>query len=478
MLWLWTDAGYAHINDPNSIALPKSLVRKIWGSDAVMRNVLGRNYFSVSAGTNVSESINYSNSFRPNAELLEALLLCLLDLEPVSLLSGSNQPTCLSKNAFSSRRKDGNSNSSWSTVKACRLVPINVENLYAFLMDDANDIQLQKAAWRIIRLANNAKWPGHLPVLYEEVKTGRIFETNFHLQNNPRAVTKACFAGNWDYDISNCHFSILSEWARSLGLSAPVIGDYLSKKKEIRASLAAHCLPELEPYESISLVKQSLLSLIYGASLNGGQASSLIRCLGVQGALKFKDHEFVIKLKREIMTLSRHIINDLPENQGFSVNCMGIKAGSKDSKKVLSHALQGVEALILKRVALEYGEDLLLFMHDGWVSRRRLDIEHIQLLIKEVTCFSGRDGFNMSLEETYIEPIQQKNNVGMQTQSIPNLARTPLVARIEELIVKVRASNTPRVSGGLVLSNTPEWNRDKHVHGPTRRKLLKNDTAS
>lgn len=468
MLWLWTDASYKHLRYENAVAISKKVVRRLWGSDKTMRNIVGINYFSVLEGNNLS---GVCNAFTPSSELLEALLLCLQDEELATIVGQDLVPMRIPKQPFSSRRGYGNSNSSWSGIKTCRFVPINVDNLKTVLNDPSFTFDAQKAAWRLIRLANNNKCLHQLPVTYKEMRTGRIFEDSFQLQNSPRQITKAAFAGNWDYDIANCHFAILHEWARTLGLSAPVISSYLANKNEFRAELASLCRPELELADSIALVKKALLGLLYGAYLSEDERFSIGKTLGKQGASRFNQHDLVRRLNAEIKSLRTEILNDLPTNKGLIVNWMGITVSTKDPKEMLCHVLQGVEALILRAIAKEYGQDIILFMHDGWISKRELEIHHIQSVIKNVTRIKGRDGFNLDVEHSFLAPLMPIKAPEMQSHLNKKYPETIASIRFKEIIDENRARNTPPRLGGLVLSLEPAWARLEGISGPRTPKL-------
>jgi hypothetical protein len=64
---------------------------------------------------------------------------------------------------------------------------------------------------------------------------------------------------------------------------------------------------------------------------------------------------------------------------------------------LLSHLLLGIEALMLRTIIDAYPEDVVLPMHDGWVSRRKLDVVELERLIFDKT------GFAMSIDEEQIE---------------------------------------------------------------------------
>ena len=76
----------------------------------------------------------------------------------------------------------------------------------------------------------------------------------------------------------------------------------------------------------------------------------------------------------------------------------GMKAEARDKNKaeLLAHLVQGVEAKMLEVVRLLYPNTLSLMQHDGFTSRRRLDIGRIEEAITEET------GYVVQMEETRV----------------------------------------------------------------------------
>ena len=68
----------------------------------------------------------------------------------------------------------------------------------------------------------------------------------------------------------------------------------------------------------------------------------------------------------------------------------------ESAPKRLAHLIQGVEASILKVVLKLYAPDLVLLQHDGFASKRRLDLALMERAIHENT------GYCMKLEEEQI----------------------------------------------------------------------------
>jgi hypothetical protein len=80
-------------------------------------------------------------------------------------------------------------------------------------------------------------------------------------------------------------------------------------------------------------------------------------------------------------------------------------------------------------------------MHDGWVSRRRLDCDKLKSLIYSST------GFDLDIEEQQLPKYLPEVGVGTAWRFM---------------------DSTP-VAGGFVISNSPQWNVPKNVHGRITR---------
>jgi hypothetical protein len=358
----------------------------------------------------------------------------------------------------SAKTDDGRkSNSKWKGIKCIHPVPVNMESLDHFATTTENSHH-QMAALRILKEARNTNCFGKITVQYEQKKTGRITEVLSGLQSTPREVVRAAFAGAWDYDISNCHFAILSEWAKNLGQSSPVIDFYLINKKKVRQELALDCKPDLGLDEAIKLVKKCLLSLVYGAVLNNDESrSSIGKTLGEESAAKFISHQFVKNLTAEIRSLQKLIISDLPKHAGRYGNHMGIYTDEKDSKKLLSHALQGAEAVALKSILERFGAHILLCMHDGWVSERRLKTADLERVIRVAT------GFNLEVEEVRIPALKKDRMHSLQAKEPNKDIKYQLLKN--DCLTKGDGNTASLFSSNLILSRRPRWNCPKGIKG-------------
>jgi hypothetical protein len=458
MLWMMTQTNYRHLRYTNAIGLPRDLIRGLWVDERIMQRVIQSNYFAVLIGDNFS---GYCSAYFPEPYMCRALIKTLEYEEPEAFIDIEGDTLMIPKNPILSRSAetdDGKkSNSKWKGVRCKHPVPINIESLDYFASTTENSLH-QMAALRILKDARNISCFGQIPVLYEQKKTGRISEILSGLQSTPREVVRAAFAGAWDYDISNCHFAILSEWAKNLGQTSPIIDFYLTNKKKVRQELAIDCKSDLGLDEAIKLIKKCLLSLVYGAVLNDNESwSSIGKTLGKESANKFISNQFVKNLKAEIRSLQKIIIIDLPKHAGRYGNKMGIYTDEKDPKKLLSHALQGAEAMALKSILEHFGEHILLCMHDGWISEKRLKKADLERVIKTVT------GFSLEVEEVQIQAFKKDRMHSKQPKDTQKDDKYQLIKN--DCLINDGGNTSPPSVPSIVLSARPSWNCPKGVKG-------------
>ena len=439
MLWDYANNRYQHDRYAGA-AFSVGYMEDLWGNRRT-RNQVVSNFFDCIQGDNHSHLMS---NFTPRKFLGEVLLEYLEDDTPVDFMDGDRlmrtPPSPILSRAANKDTDKLAKHSQWRGVRPSSFLPINQEALLKFYRD-STDAREKMSALRLLRLSRNKRWPGQIPLLYEQKSSGRLTEVLFSIQSTQREVLSAALDGHWDYDLNNAHFSFLSAWAKRLDKTTPVVDDYLRNKKAIRAEVAAHCDSEID------LIKECLIALLYGAPLSSNPDFAQIpQKLGVEKARLFANHPFVKSLKKEISELSSVVVADTHSTRGCYVNAMGIEAPQFEKKNstfnLLCHALQGVEALTLKAVVNEHGEDILLCMHDGWVSRRRLNCSKLQDLIFEAT------GFELEIEE----------------QKLPKYAPT-----LDGSGGWGFSDLTPVPKGGLVVSASPAWSTKDNVRGRVTR---------
>jgi hypothetical protein len=299
-------------------------------------------------------------------------------------------------------------------------IPINVENINAVLsffqqwlnhflygnpapdvkppLDTANPVEwLERritALMKILALqANTVLELGHIPMRYVETPAGRLQGQSFHLQNEPREVRNAALASDWDYDIDNCHFSIVAQLSREHGQPVHIIESYMANKDEYRILVAE------QAGITKSQSKTVLLALLYGAKSSASPYTAIAQEIGCRAAQRLFEASAFMEMDQAVQVARKAILADQKPYRGCYWNSLGkgIAATGSD-RRVLAHLMQGIEAQMLGVVGKRYGDDLLLLMHDGWVARTPLPVQQLEDAIAEET------GFTVSLSERYLRP--------------------------------------------------------------------------
>ena len=439
MLWDFANNRYRHSKYAGA-AFPVEYMDALWGNRRI-RNRIVSDYFSNIQGGILDHLIS---SYKPYEFLGKVLVEFLEDQTPIDLLVDGKRMKMppnpiLSRAASYDPQVTHAKKSKWQGISPLPRMPINQTALFDFSRKTA-DARQRMSALRLLKLSRNTICPGQIPVLYEQKSTGRLTEVLFGLQNNEREVISAALHGMWDYDLQNAHFSIFSAWAKKLGHATPVVDEYVRNKAEIKIELTEHCQSKLDD------IKQALISLLYGAPLNANpDFASIPKRLGVASAQLFIKHSFVRNLKKEISSIGKYIVEDTYTSRGCYVNAMGIEpqniAGATTKFNLLSHALQGVEALALKTVVAQHGQNILLCMHDGWVARTKLDCKQLQDSIFRAT------GFELGIEEAQLPKYN------------PPQGAEPAWPF---------ADSTP-TNGGFWISGSSDWNTKDGVRGIVSR---------
>jgi hypothetical protein len=440
MLWDYASARFRHGRYPGA-AFSVVYMRRLWGNLRT-RNRVVRGFFSVVQGDNIMRQLS---SYEPYDTVGNVLVQFLQDKRPVDLLHDGRRLS-IPRRPILSRAANGDpagthgKNSVWRHTMPAGLLPVNDGALLTFEKTTANQNH-RLSALRLLRLSRNTICAGSIPLLYEQKSTGRLADTLFGIQNTEREVLSAALDGFWDYDLRNAHFGIFSQWAKQLGLQTPAVDEYLRDKQTIRKRLASYCSAEVDE------VKQSLIALLYGAPLNSDPSfASIPKVLGKEAATLFVAHPFVKGLKAEIGTVGKAIVADTKLSNGAYVNALGIRASVQAQRSMftlLCHALQGVEAQVLQAVVKRYGDQILLCMHDGWVSRERIDCEEVEVLIEAET------GFRLRVEEKKLPKYSPPEGRGEQW----SFGGKPITE-----------------GGGFVVTTSPQWSVPSSVNGRRTRK--------
>jgi hypothetical protein len=248
-------------------------------------------------------------------------------------------------------------------------------------------VSLLKTIRLLLSYANNSIQRGYIIHRYSQSPSGRLYAEGLNLQNVPKPVRQAALHGLHDYDIENCHYSILAQMAHKYGYECTAINHYLANKKKVRQQLAD------EFGSSIGQVKQALIALIYGARLSKRHHDALPKILGNAITNAYQNQLFLglvndIKgagsaiVKGQI--ISRQTIKNI---RGLPMSLVDENGKKRPDKQLLAHLLQGVESMALECAHRLYPESIVLLQHDGWTSTKQLNIKALEDAIFEGTGF-------------------------------------------------------------------------------------------
>jgi hypothetical protein len=412
-----------------------------------MRSVLGPRYFNVAVGSNVN---HYTHAYKPYRFLAEALIDFLLDERPCTLRDPKGRAQERPRGPFRSRAvtqldTDGKpekflKHTVWSGYRCAEALPVDTEALLWFCAQ-TSDLRHQIAALWLRKLALLHR--GAIPVSYQQVSTGRVFDVHWYLQCTPREVLSAALDGMWDYDLENAHYSIAFQWAQRLGLSAGAISEYLDNKPGIRLTLSHDCRI------SIDDIKECLIGILYGAILHTDpRYSSIADLVGSDAAKRFKDHPFVKALAADVRRIRKPIVESLPKHAGRIGNAAGVYVQKSTIGRALCHALQGVEVRALQAVVKAHGPDIVLLMHDGWVSRVQLDPRALESTIEDAT------GFELKVDQMQHPKHRPKDD--------PSGASNPTALKS---FLMAQFSDPPKPTRGIQLAGSPQWALPPSVKG-------------
>ncbi len=428
MLWACAEGSREHKLWPDMYSLSMRRIRRIWGDDARMREVVAFKYFTVYQGGNLSEA---TNAYAPSIEMAEALVRCISSQTPEEWVDSDGRPWIPTGNAIASmaappKNGTGRRQTKWKGAEPAKFVPISIEALQAYREDviiaiQGRDLVEPAAAWvrREIRcidsaakMARNARSPGSIPIKYREGSTGRITAQGHSLQSMPRWVRSAALVGKWDYDISTCQWQILSQMAARMGIDCPLTNAYIADKRLLRRRVSEGAEISLDD------AKMCITALMFGAVVQRSpmamrlHPNDLVRVIGIPAALRLCKQPDFMSLYEEIGTVGRDIVKAHPRSNGRLINDLRItylpetetetkakaKAKAKAShREQLAHLLQGAEAAALRAVVRQHQHQILLCMHDGWVTAEPLEVSALSEQIARET------GYRFTIEVERLE---------------------------------------------------------------------------
>lgn len=219
---------------------------------------------------------------------------------------------------------------------------------------------------------------------------------------------------------------------------------------------------------------------MYGAPATTWEHASIPELIGDQAAWRLFRQPAFRQLHTDVIKARSVIVKHFPVQPGGWVeNALGLRISRKEKPRlkprfVLAHILQGLEAKALMAVVRQYGDNVQLCVHDGWVTREQIDLNEVTCLIRDAI------GIDVEIEETFLRPLPVPvpaavDAAEVQTTCHPvtecpgEAAADPLPDRAGSSaawpVEPGAATSAEPVKGSLIVSNSPKWNRPRHYIG-------------
>ena len=245
----------------------------------------------------------------------------------------------------------------------------------------------------VLSLSSIEGYPGQMPNYYREATSGRLIGLDTHLQSVHREVKEAALAGQYDYDIVNCHITLAAQLGKREGLDTSSIEWYMGvKANERKFALLADEL-DIET----SKIKEAMIALTYGAPMSESRKCSLPEIL-MESTPEFISHPEIRGFNKQIRNIRHAVVDNAPQ-RGFDkqlINHLGkpMSVASNGTNSLFSHVLQGYEAEMLQCAIALYGDRISLLSHDGFVVKERIDVKPLVSRYHETT------GLSIEMKET------------------------------------------------------------------------------
>jgi hypothetical protein len=319
--------------------------------------------------------------------------------------------------AVSSKDKDGVTTTAWASAKALNLVKVDLVELERLKQELLGDCKTHRSlspceeedeflelikVERVIAIISRVQVLSHtessgLGVMaqhYVQATSGRIYPEGISLASTPGIIKDAALVGHWEYDISNCHFAIVSQMAHKHGYTCTAIDQYLANKAEVRNQISE------EAGISKDQAKMCLLALLYGARLTAWHTTAIAREIGKDSTLKLIEVSVFRELEKAIKEVRTLVLSKCDWSlRGWLKNDFGKSIGPANSKEQqFAHLLQGIDAKALQAAIELYPSAIVLAQHDGFVANSRLDTGALSAAVWKAT------GYNLSFEESQLKP--------------------------------------------------------------------------
>jgi hypothetical protein len=401
MLWacVTTDSRFKSHGFEFGAYLSEKVIRSIWGRYSNMTETMGYRYFGVIQGDTLSHKCSL---YYPHPAFVEAFKELIGDSTALDLMDIHLKTPVKRKPSLPISSVTSTGGKRVGCGQPAKLLPIRTHDLYEVLRVPLRP-ECESSVYHLIAMSKGASDPTQIPVRYiQHADTGgRLYESN-HVQGITRHIRSVALAGLWDYDISNCHFSLIVQAVEPYGVAIPTITEYLLNKKDRRQALQTALQSVTSEKVNPKHVKEAIISLAYGASLTYSPSlAEMFDDPNVYNA--FRQNSWVQQIAAELTECRNAILSRYPlrGSRRQVTNAMGLRRSfSKgEDKQALSFVITGMEARILDAVLQRWGSEIVLCIHDGWVARTRIPIDEMELEILRMTKYRVR------IEENRIVPM-------------------------------------------------------------------------
>ena len=419
MAWIGLTKGNQHSHFHDAISFSSSEIEAAFGRSKFTEVNLRLNFFNRT--TNWSKDDGYTRGYMFSSATREVIKKYLdrpARTTLTRLVMADGKALGKIPAGVASKDKKDVTTTAWKSAKALKLVSVNLESLERLkreLMADAAAHRAIEAAIgrlhvpeleaveRTIAMISKVEvlsraepsGLGFMAHHYQEAQSGRLYPLGISLASAQSVVKDAALEGRWEYDISNCHFVITLQMALRHGYRCVEIEKYHGGTRAIRQSIADDVGVHVEH------VKTCLLALLYGARGTTWRGSAIVETLGEESAAKMLKNPTFLALKGDIAHARKKILKMSERTSKGSIkNAFGKSISNKSKKEQqFAHLLQGVEAKALQSVINAYPDDIVLVQHDGFVSRKRLDVAEISAVLFSAT------GYNLHLKEVRLKAL-------------------------------------------------------------------------
>jgi hypothetical protein len=429
LVWIGASKRKQHKKHEGAMSFTYQELHKAFGKGKFAEINSRLNFFDVTPNWSLEQGTTKGYWFTPNVQAVRDSYFQKdwRKVTRVVMMDGSIQRTV--PPAIGSRDSKGNMAKTWGGSKIAAIVRVDLPTLkntrkwlnqrikdwqegrrpQDLFMEYPNEQYLQGFVDRVAKIIRMSQTDvaGHGCIVqrYKESPSGRLYGVGVTLQNAHSLIKEAALHGLWEYDFSNCHYSIIEQMASREGFDCKAIQHYLANKSEVREAIAT------DVQITVEQAKTCLVAILYGAKASLRPDDAIPNEIGIDAAIRLYEHPLFKAIKDDVGNARSTILKAWPRTgNGNLTNACGksIKADESSHPEKLAHLLQGVEASALKAVFDAYPGEIVLLQHDGFTSYSRLDLKPMEELVYQAT------GYRLYLELKQIRLTPERQFLKVQ----------------------------------------------------------------